>query len=378
MDIAIKKNSTSSLTQWDVTLSASMEPVQFEPIGDNTACNAEGCQHLYSMYTALYGTYVGVVMANHGLVAVNKELNNHKQCKIDLLQEELRVTKNQLAEANVMLDGLQGNLEPELSTDWAPTCPGCVKHRTALVIQRNLSRNNQEKTRAIGLDCNATLDQLIVEYKTIQRENGILRVKQAQTPCPFWHETAYKHLEDEVKRQKALVYEANRRASEYERDRDRAQIMLELATKRANSAEKKLCDELFNVGQKRKLEEEVVEEDDVNVEPDAQLVEKLISVFSITRTPSSEIEEKVLYDTFMKCTPAADHERFLEAMYRACHPGESRMPQSQRKKIPQIGEENGPQVCKASFAACLRAVGGVCRKRGSSNVWVNVKPRRSG
>ena len=68
-----------------------MEPLQFEPIFDNTACHAEGCQQLYSRYVTLYGKYVAAVSANHGLVAVNKELSNHEKCRIEILEADVKV-----------------------------------------------------------------------------------------------------------------------------------------------------------------------------------------------------------------------------------------------------------------------------------------------
>lgn len=326
----------------------------------------------------LYGKYVGVVAANHGLVAINSELNNHQKCRIEILEAEVKVTKSQLSEANVMLDGLQGNLEPELATDWAPSCSACVNHRTALVRQRNNSAVNQQRSLDTFKELRTTLDGLIQKYQTVEAANGKLRVLATQTPCPFWKDSAYKSLQDEVKKQAMLVYEANERADDHQRELDQVQIRFKMAQDRLESTETRLSKELYKSeclergdGKKRKLEEEDELEECTRI--DDMLANKLVAVFKITKEHNAEILEKDIYDKFIESTPMiADRERYLEAMYKACHPGQCRMPKNQHKKI---FTPNGGQVCKASLAGCLRAIGGVCKKVGSSNVWINVQPR---
>ena len=323
----------------------------------------------------LYGKYVAAVSANHGLVAVNKELSNHERCRIEILEADVKVMNDQLAEANVMLDGLQGNIEPGI--DWVPTCPECVNHRTALIGQRNLCGTARQSWQKIKEDLTKTLDRLEDRYRTIQMENGILRVKNSQTPCSFWKEAAYKSLEAEVNKQQVLAYQANARVNEYERDRENDRITLDILRRDLEAERAKLTEERVKVQRlerglvpekKRKVEEE---EDRI----DEQLARKLISIFKITQDHDMEMQEKDIYDVFIKSIPAKEHEQVLEAMYLTCHPGEAQLPLRERKMIPQLGKPDAPQVCKASLAGCLRAIGGVCKKVGSSNVWINVQPR---
>ena len=381
-----------------------MGRVKCEIIHDNTACSAEDCQLVYTNYMTLYEKYTEAVEANHVLVGENKVLENHIQCRMEIMEAELRVTKNQLSEANLVSDGLLGKLESVKSTEWAPTCPGCEKNRTALVNQRSAMASNYLKSESSVKELNARLDRLLADYRAVDLENGKLRVAASQTKHPFHEHRVIEGLKTELQSQKTLIHNTKVDIENTRKERDLFYYKWKTAKERVDNMEEKMDEALCKIelleragptvlsglvedenrNLKRKFEDlEPKERDDsVCVTINDVLSEKLIDVFQITDRIGCEIEENILYDKFMESIPSVQYEQYLSAMYLACHTGEDRLPLRERKMIHDEierkkvqGVEKGPRVCKSSFAVCLRAIGGVCNKKGTQNLWVNVKPR---
>jgi hypothetical protein len=137
-------------------------------------------------------------------------------------------------------------------------------------------------------------------------------------------------------------------------------------------------DQVKKTGTKRKLAEDsngsaaFAKEDGKGKKPltavmNTVLKYKLGLVFSIDLEHGCEHEENFLYDIFRQSIDSDDLERCFESMYKACHPEES-FSLRDRKLL----KEGLVRVCKGPFSACLKALGGVYKKRGTQTIWTNV------
>ena len=107
--------------------------------------------------------------------------------------------------------------------------------------------------------------------------------------------------------------------------------------------------------------------------PDDDLTARLQEQFEIvTGTDQLEICENDLYDAFMSSQDPHLHEQILDQMFASCHNGQ-RMPEKERKR-----HHSTPNCrsCKNSFSACLRAIGGIMRKKESRKMWLNIRQKK--
>jgi hypothetical protein len=94
--------------------------------------------------------------------------------------------------------------------------------------------------------------------------------------------------------------------------------------------------------------------------------------------PTSVIDENTLYDSFLLDQPENERLEALSQVYAACHDGQDMQERDKKRfKLDLLGDPNdSSRVNKRSFAACLKAMGGVSRRKYNKIVWVNVHLRR--
>jgi hypothetical protein len=98
----------------------------------------------------------------------------------------------------------------------------------------------------------------------------------------------------------------------------------------------------------------------VNVDFDLKVL--LQNVFQIIpQNTDGHLEETFMYDQFMLRQRDEDRDWVLQKLHSSCH--------SERLVKRRCIE----RPCKQSFSACLRAIGGVSKKRGTRTVWVNIE-----
>ena len=110
--------------------------------------------------------------------------------------------------------------------------------------------------------------------------------------------------------------------------------------------------------------------------PDDELTARLQGQFEIV-AESDQLEtcENDLYDDFMSSQAPHLQEQILDRMFASCHNGQ-RMPEKERKRLRS---KPNCRSCKNSFSACLRAMGGIMRKKESRKMWLNIRlKKRSG
>jgi hypothetical protein len=110
--------------------------------------------------------------------------------------------------------------------------------------------------------------------------------------------------------------------------------------------------------------------------PDNDLTAMLQGQFEVvTETDQLETCENDLYDDFMSSQAPHLQEQILDRMFASCHNGQ-RMPEKERKRLRS---KPNCRSCKNSFSACLRAMGGIMRKKESRKMWLNIRlKKRSG
>jgi hypothetical protein len=106
-----------------------------------------------------------------------------------------------------------------------------------------------------------------------------------------------------------------------------------------------------------------------------ELTLRLQSLFELIQGWDAEMDENTMYDEFMLDQEPHKRSQIMEQLYSVCHGGNP-MPEKERKKIEDNSIKNN-RVCKRSFSACLRAIGGVMSKKRSRNVWLNFRQTRA-
>ena len=99
------------------------------------------------------------------------------------------------------------------------------------------------------------------------------------------------------------------------------------------------------------------------------------TLFVRTGALEKGIEETKLYDDFIMDQPPSKRLDILKSMYSACHDGRP-MPEQESRRFHDNAETSGSgRVAKQSFAACLKAIGGISKKKGTRSVWLNIRVR---
>ena len=99
------------------------------------------------------------------------------------------------------------------------------------------------------------------------------------------------------------------------------------------------------------------------------------TLFVRTGALEKGIEETKLYDDFVMDQPPSQRLDILKSMYSACHNGRP-MPEQESRRFHDNAETSGSgRVAKQSFAACLQAIGGISKKKGTRSVWLNIRVR---
>ena len=95
-------------------------------------------------------------------------------------------------------------------------------------------------------------------------------------------------------------------------------------------------------------------------------------------TCTSVIDENTLYDSFLMDQPENERLEVLSQVYAACHNGQDMQERDKKKfKSDLLGDQkDSSRVNKRSFAACLKTMGGISRRRNNKIVWVNIHLRR--
>jgi hypothetical protein len=113
------------------------------------------------------------------------------------------------------------------------------------------------------------------------------------------------------------------------------------------------------------------------MDPGDDLTMRLQTLFEVIPGIGGDMDENDMYDAFMLDQESNKREDILEQMFASCHCGE-KLPENERKRFQTAVKEETPSVrtCKRSFSACLRAIGGVMRKKRSRNIWLNFRQTR--
>jgi hypothetical protein len=107
-----------------------------------------------------------------------------------------------------------------------------------------------------------------------------------------------------------------------------------------------------------------------------ELTLRLQSLFEIVPTWDAEMDENEMYDEFILDQEQHMRQPIMEQMYSVCH-GRAPVPERHRKRLHDTSSRNHNRICKRSFSACLRAIGGVMVRKRSRNVWLNFRQTRA-
>jgi hypothetical protein len=141
------------------------------------------------------------------------------------------------------------------------------------------------------------------------------------------------------------------------------------------------CEELLEAANYKPVQEvEVVEvpkaSKELKANLDQELRRRLDCLFIRTFNLDLEIEENKLYDAFLLDQPEHERLAMLHRMYKACHGGQPIPDKEAKNYDPNAPETNSGRIAKKSFAACLRAMGGVFKRKGTKILWRNIRTRR--
>ena len=141
------------------------------------------------------------------------------------------------------------------------------------------------------------------------------------------------------------------------------------------------CEELLEAANYKPVQEvEVVEvpkaSKELKANLDQELRRRLDCLFIRTFNLDLEIEENKLYDAFLLDQPEHERLAMLHRMYKACHGGEPIPDKEAKNYDPNAPETGSGRIAKKSFAACLRAMGGVFKRKGTKILWRNIRTRR--
>ena len=101
-------------------------------------------------------------------------------------------------------------------------------------------------------------------------------------------------------------------------------------------------------------------------------------LFDVTNYCGAGMEENRLYDSFFSDQPEKERLDVLEELFSVCHDG-NKMPERDRKKYKHdlMGDPSeSSRIGKRSFAACLKALGGISKRKNNTIYWINVEMHR--
>jgi hypothetical protein len=116
---------------------------------------------------------------------------------------------------------------------------------------------------------------------------------------------------------------------------------------------------------------------DLEAKMSADLSLRFNMLFNVSDVYNATLDENTLYDNFFMDQPEKEKLQVIEEMFSACHGG-SKMPERDRKKFKSdllVDAADSSRIGKRSFAACLKALGGVSQRKYAKTVWVNVHMR---
>ena len=137
------------------------------------------------------------------------------------------------------------------------------------------------------------------------------------------------------------------------------------------------CEMLREAALERPVEVVESEQRRIDLVPvmDEELKVLFNTLFVKTGTMDKAIEETKLYDDFVNDQPPSKRLAVLKKVYSACHEGRQ-MPEQESKRFNDDPASTGNgRIAKQSFAACLKAMGGISKKKGTRSVWLNIRVR---
>ena len=327
-----------------------------EPFGPHVACDNSECQAMQRRYKMIYEKYMEQLQRVHALEHENELLGFDVRHKIAFLDLNKRQLGQMVEEQTLVADALQHRAPVDGGSH--SVCDGCAYHRAALVTLRALNARNYPNVKANQEEGLRILEACRDELRAEKLTNARLRIRIGVNADPFWKNREVLQLRAEADRHRALCFEASREVERLKEELEGCRRGLS----NAGDLIQVLESELMRVsvsGAKRKADELTMDEG---------LKSRLEAVFSITSDDvPPELEENALYDAFRATVCKDELEDCFDSMYAACHAGE-RLPPRERRLLAQ----GGARVCKGPFGACLRALGGRSRKRGTLTVWTNV------
>jgi hypothetical protein len=325
-----------------------------QQLGTHATCNNIECQYMQVKYMAVYEKYVEQLQRVQALTHENELLafdTRHKIAFLDLNKRQL----GQMVEHQTLL---VDSLRHRAPVDGGSVCDGCAPHRAALETLRALNASNYPNVKANQEEGVRILEACREELRAEKLTNARLRVRIGVNADSFWKDREVLQLREEVDRHRALCCEANKEVDRLKREVEGCRRGLRNAEHLIEMLESQVVS-ISVSGAKRKADELTMDEG---------LRSRLDAVFSITSDDvPPELEENALYDAFRATVCKDELDDCFDSMYAACHAGE-KLPPRERRLLAQ----GGARVCKGPFGACLRALGGRSRKRGTLTVWTNV------
>jgi hypothetical protein len=112
--------------------------------------------------------------------------------------------------------------------------------------------------------------------------------------------------------------------------------------------------------------------------PGDDITMRMQSLFEVVMpVVGEELDENDMYDAFMLDQEPHSRKGILKQMFASCHNGEN-LSEDEKTRFKTAVKDNNNSIrsCKRSFSACLRAIGGVMRKKRSRNIWLNFRQTR--
>jgi hypothetical protein len=141
------------------------------------------------------------------------------------------------------------------------------------------------------------------------------------------------------------------------------------------------CDEQRERKKAKTMEVEVVKMEikpkDLTATLSKELLGQFQTLFGVLDYNGKELDEATLYDDLLLDQPEHKRLLLLEEMYKACH-NQQPLPDREKKKYTTdtLGDpKDSSRVGKRSFSACLRAMGGVFKRKGTKIMWTNIYTR---
>jgi hypothetical protein len=371
------------------------EEDKLEPICSQPVCENEECQAMYCRYKTVYEKYCKNLQRVHTLTGENQLLSFEINHKVALLELDKQQLGRMLEQEKTVSDILQHSTDVSVDTisgGLHPVCAGCAHHRAALIQNRTLNSNNYPNVRRIHEENQRIIELYKKELQAERLINGRLRMQMGKNIDPFWKDQEVLQLRGEISSYKEMYEESNRNNDCLKEESDRCKQLLLISRRNVDelikssmvSKEESMAvdEENQRVGTKRKPAEDLSEsavsakEDGRGKVPltaimDIVLEYRLGLVFSIDSEQGCEHEENFLYDTFRQSIDPDDLEECFESMYKACHPVDVFSPRDRK-----LLKEGVVRICKGSFSACLKALGGESKKRGSQTIWTNVNIKK--